>query len=137
MTDLVQTPTPAIIDYGFLPIRSVYISPDRQRKKINEPRVSELAVSIQAHGLIEPIVVEPLNRELYPMAPAHCIYHLVAGYRRLLAHALIKKPEIAATLRSNLTALEAEEIELDENLLRENLEWQDEVSAKARILKIR
>lgn len=120
-----------------LPLSAIYISKDRQRNKVNEGKVAELAVSIQAHGLLNPIVVEPLDRVRFPDAPPSCTHRLLAGYRRLLSHALIKQPTIRITLKDNVDQLEAEEIELDENLMREELPWQDEVKAKQRILEIR
>ena len=120
-----------------LPLSAIYISKDRQRNKVNEGKVAELAVSIQAHGLLNPIVVEPLDRVRFPDAPPSCTHRLLAGYRRLLSHALIKKPMIRVTLKEDVDQLEAEEIELDENLMREELPWQDEVKAKQRILEIR
>lgn len=120
-----------------IPIRNIYISPDRQRQEIKQAKVAELAVSIQAHGLLSPIVIEPLDRTRFIDAPPHCTHRLLAGYRRLLSHALLKIPEIAFTLKENVDAVEAEEIELDENLMRENLTWQDEVKAKARLVEIR
>lgn len=118
-------------------IKSIFIPPDRQRKKITEAAVAELAVSIKAKGQLHPITVAPLDRVRFPDAPAHCRYQLIAGYRRLLATALMKTPEIEANERDNLTHLEQEEIELDENLMRENLSWQDEVAAKSRLVDLR
>ena len=124
-------------DLTAIPIKQIYISPERQRTKPNEAKVAELAMSIQQHGLLQPIVVEPLDRVRFPDAPSHTTHRLLAGYRRLLSHALLKKPEIPFTLKEGLDDLEAEEIELDENLMREELPWQDEVKAKNRILEIR
>lgn len=117
-------------------ISDIYIPPDRQRQQINEGKIAELAVSINSHGLLHPLTVSPLDRVRFPDAP-ELPYQLVAGYRRLLAHAFMKIPEVDANLRETLTDLQREEIELDENLVREGLSWQDEVAAKARIMKIR
>src|SRR3990167_6538725 len=120
-----------------IPLRQIYISPDRQRTKVAENKVAELALSIQAHGLLNPVVIEPLDFIRFPDAADHCTHRLLAGYRRLLSHALLKIPEIPYTLKENIDSVEAEEIELDENLMREELPWQDAVKAKARIVEIR
>jgi len=120
-----------------IPIKEIFIPPDRQRREVKESAVAELAVSIQARGQLHPVVVTELDRVRFPDAPAHLQYQLVAGYRRLLANALLKRQEIKAELLSNLTRLEQEEIELDENLMREQLSWQDEVKAKARLVDLR
>ena len=121
-------------------IAEIFIPPDRQRQKVTEAKIAELAVSIKAHGQLHPITVSPFDtdaRVRFPDKPSHLHYILVAGYRRLLATALLREPEIEANLRPELTPLEQEEIELDENLMREELSWQDEVRAKARIVDIR
>jgi ParB/RepB/Spo0J family partition protein len=119
-------------------VSQIFITPDRQRQKVNEGKIHELAVGIQAHGLMNPIVVCPVDFVRFPDAPKGCQYQLVAGYRRLLAHAFLKRKMIPASFRSDVVdRLEQEEMELDENLLRENLSWQDECRAKARIAEIR
>jgi site-specific DNA-methyltransferase (adenine-specific) len=118
-------------------IKDIFIPPDRQRKSVNESKIAELAVSIQSHGLLHSLTVAPLDTVRFPDAPSHLPYQLVAGYRRLLAHAFMKIPEVEANFREQLTDLEREEIELDENLVREELSWQDSVAAKARIAQLR
>jgi ParB/RepB/Spo0J family partition protein len=113
-----------------IPIQEVFIPPDRQRKAVKEPAIAELAVSIQAKGQLHPITVTEIDRVRFPDAKPHIKYQLVAGYRRLL-------PTVKAELLANLTHIEQEEIELDENLMRENLSWQDEIKAKARLVELR
>lgn len=120
-----------------IPVKEIYIPPDRQRKTIKESAVAELAVSIQAKGQLHPITVAPIDRVRFPDVAPHINYQLIAGYRRLLATALLKLPTIKAELRENLSQLEQEEIELDENLMRENLAWQDEVKAKSKLVDLR
>lgn len=121
-------------------VSEIFITPDRQRQKVTESKIAELAVSIKAHGQLHPITVMRFDEDArvrFPDKPLHLNYILVAGYRRLLATALLREPEIEANLRPDLSPLEQEEIELDENLMREELSWQDEVRAKARIVDIR
>lgn len=118
-------------------IKEIFIPPERQRQTVKESAVAELAVSIQARGQFHPIIVAPIDRVRFPDVPAHINYQLVAGYRRLLASALLKLPSVRVELRENLTQIELEEIELDENLMRENLSWQEEVKAKSRLVDLR
>lgn len=130
---VIPTPEQKMID-----LRQILIPADRQRQKVTEAKLHELATSIQAHGLMSPIVVCPVDRVRFPDAPAQYVYQLVAGYRRFLAHAKLKRMQIPAIMRDDVTdRLEQEEMELDENLLREQLPWQEEVAAKARIAEIR
>lgn len=120
-----------------IPINLIYLPPDRQRQKVNESRVSDLAIAIKKEGLLHPITLAPIDRVRFPDAPTHLRYQLVAGYRRLLATAHLQMSDVEANLKENLSQLELEEIELDENLMREELPFQDEVKAKARIYEIR
>ena len=118
-------------------ISTIFIPPDRQRTKVNESAIAELAVSLQTLGQLHPITLMPLDRVRFPDAPEICDFQLVAGYRRLLATALNKYRTIEANFREDLDEFQAKEIELDENLRRENLPWQDEVRAKSALLELR
>ena len=118
-------------------IPDIYIPPNRQRQKVNESRVAELALSIQQDGLLHPIVVAPLDRVRFPDVPTHLKYQLIAGYRRYIATAHLQRTEIAVNLRENLSPLQLKEIELNENLQREELSFQDEVRAKKEMYELR
>jgi site-specific DNA-methyltransferase (adenine-specific) len=119
-----------------VPLKDILIPADRQRQALNDIKLGELATSIQAHGLMNPIVLCPVDVARFPGAKQP--FQLVAGYRRYLAHVKLKRMQIPATMREDITdRLEQEEMELDENLMRENLPWQDEVAAKKRIYEIR
>lgn len=117
--------------------REVFIPPDRQRQRVDESKVAELAISLKTHGQLHAITVMPVDRVRFPDAPAHCQYQLVAGYRRLIASAFNKSTEIEANHRTDLDEFKAKEIELDENLRREELPWPDEVKAKKDLLEVR
>ena len=58
-----------------LPVSSVQPNPLQPRSKINEAELVELTASIEASGLLQPVVVRPRNGG----------YELIAGERRLLA----------------------------------------------------
>jgi ParB/RepB/Spo0J family partition protein len=118
-------------------IKDVYIPEDRQRTKVDPGKIAELAVSLATHGQLHAITVKPLDRVRFPDVPAHLQYELVAGYRRLMASHLNRSEEIEANLREDLNELQAKEIELDENLQREQLPWPDEVKAKKNLLEVR
>ena len=88
---------------------------ERMRKTFEG--MEELAASIAAYGQIEPIVIDENNV-------------LIAGERRLRAHLLLKKETILVVYRKDLNELQKKEIELEENIQRENFTWQEEVAAK-------
>lgn len=114
---------------------------DRQREAIKEGPLGELKHSIIEHGLLHPIVLHKLNGE----------FQLVAGQRRLEAlrqlhaekqvifHGALKVPEgyIPYVSYNELSEIEAKEIELDENLLRQDLTWQERAKALADLHALR
>ncbi len=81
------------------------------RKRFDEDAITELAESIQQHGMIQPIVVRPVGENRW---------QIVAGERRWRAAKRIGLSEVPVIIR-NLTEAEASQIALVENLQRENL----------------
>lgn len=111
--------------YQRIPLDSIVIDrDDRQRKTIN---VADLIPSIKLRGVIQPIIVEQLP-------DGH--FRLIAGERRLTASRQLNLPSIPARLSSDLDPVEAQIIELEENIKRESLPWQDECRAMLRIHKL-
>jgi len=97
-------------------VQSVRISEIEQnrnqpRKTFDDAALTELAESIQAHGMIQPIVVRAVGEKRY---------QIVAGERRWRAAKLIGLSEVPVIIR-DLTDTEASQIALIENLQRENL----------------
>jgi adenine-specific DNA-methyltransferase len=114
-------------------ISSVIVKPDRQRRNYSKEGIDSLAASMSKRQ-INPITVEDAGlRE----TDGEQQFNLIAGERRLIAAKQLNWQEIEAQLISDIDDLEREEIELDENLQRENLSWQEEVAAKKRIWEIR
>lgn len=99
---------------------------DRQRKQVD---VGGLKESIQARGVLQPIIV---SRQLEIGAEGP-LYVLVAGERRLEASRQLNLPDIPVRFIEDLDQIEAQIIELEENIKRADLPWQDLVSAVARI----
>lgn len=81
------------------------------RKKFDDEAITELAESIQNHGLLQPIVVRPI---------ADGRYQIVAGERRWRAAKRAGLSEVPVVIRE-LTDKEVFELALIENLQRENL----------------
>lgn len=83
--------------------------------------IEDLASSIKRNGLLHPIVLESgTNR-------------LVAGERRLIAHKFLEETWIECTFRDLLTEDKHLELELEENIQREDLDWPEIVKARARL----
>lgn len=118
-------------------ISEIFIPPDRQRVKVTESKIAELAISIKTFGQLHAITVAKMDFVRFPDAAPHLKYILVAGYRRSLATTVLKEPYIEANFREELDPLQQAEIELDENLQREQLSYQDECNAKLKMMNIR
>lgn len=101
-------------DYSLLPIEDISIKAQvREEFEDEENTLADLAESIKAHGIIQPIVVRPLDGGDKP-------YELVAGERRLRAALLAELVDIPAIVRP-MTDDEAEELQVAENIHRKNL----------------
>lgn len=94
-------------------LRIMEIEPnhDQPRKDFDEKALSELAESIEQHGVLQPLVVRPL---------ANGGYQLVAGERRWRAARIAGLNEVPVIIKE-LTDEEVIEIAMIENLQREDL----------------
>ncbi len=101
-----------------LPIEAVERSARQPRKRFDEERLAELAASIQAHGVVEPILVRRNGSR----------YRIVAGERRWRAAQRAGLKEIPAIVRE-ATDQEAFELALVENLQRADLNAIEEAEA--------
>jgi ParB family chromosome partitioning protein len=81
-----------------------------------DPGMQELAESIRVHGVMQPVVVRPLERP----GPKGELYQLVAGERRWLASREAGKQRVPATVRS-ISDADAMVITIIENLHRQDL----------------
>lgn len=114
---------------------------DRQRREPDPDKLAELAASIDANGLIQPIVVRKDDGEI----------RLVAGGRRLQALDYVwnlggrvrcgtqefAEGHAPCLYLGDIDPLEAFEIELDENIKREDLSWQDRSRAVSQLAELR
>lgn len=138
-----------------LPASLIKIKPNRQRREHDEGAHQELIASIQTTGLLHPIVLRRESGDFY----------LVAGERRLraikeifeLGGSFWHDAEIDGEGKSerntftpegedghvpfvnlgDLSPVEAEEAELEENFRRVDLSWQELAGAKSRLLELR
>lgn len=94
-------------------LRIMEIEPnhDQPRKDFDEKSLSELAESIEQHGVLQPLVVRPLTNGGY---------QLVAGERRWRAARIAGLTEVPVVIKE-LTDEEVIEIAMIENLQREDL----------------
>jgi ParB/RepB/Spo0J family partition protein len=125
-----------------IPLSSINIANERQRQEFEPQSLMELTESIGRLGLLHaPVVRESADGKLW----------LVSGERRLRAiqdawmlgysirynGELVVEPGIPVVTMGELSPLEAEEAELDENLKRKDLTWQERAQAIERLHNLR
>lgn len=117
----------------YVPVGDIAVI-NRQRTNIEPDELAELALDIKQNGLLHPIVLrKPFDGEDVSGLP----YVLVVGERRLRSHKLLEYEAIYARVFEELTELDAQVIELSENIRRVDMSWQDVVRAKDQIHKLR
>jgi ParB family chromosome partitioning protein len=108
-----------------LPVGSIEPHPGQPRRHFDEEALSELAASIAARGLIQPIVVRPGSAEHR--------YQIVAGERRWRAAQLARLHEVPVIVR-DFDDTETLEVALLENIQRQDLNAIEEAEAYKRLL---
>lgn len=102
--------------------------PEKQPRRYFSPGAMEsLITSIREHGILQPILVRPLE--------SGNIYQLVAGERRYRAAQVIGLTEIPVIVR-NLSDINAVQVALLENLQREDLNPVEETEAILHLLSV-
>lgn len=115
--------TPREGGIALLPVAEIEPHPDQPRRHFDEDALEELARSIAARGVIQPVLVRPLGANRY---------QLVAGERRWRAAQRAHVHEIPAIVRS-LEESEVTALALIENLQREDLNPVEEARAYQRL----
>lgn len=106
-----------------LAVSSIEPHPEQPRRRFNEEALAELAASIAARGVIQPVIVRPLGAGRY---------QLVAGERRWRAAQRAQVHEIPAIVR-DLSERDVMALALIENLQREDLNPIEEARAYHRL----
>lgn len=112
-------------NFSSYPIESIFVDrAERQRREISPDAIANLASSIAKTGLINPVTIERNGR-------------LRAGETRWLACKSLGWTSIPVQFIDDLPEAELQLIELDENIKRTNLSWQEECEAVARYHRLK
>jgi ParB family transcriptional regulator, chromosome partitioning protein len=106
-----------------IPVGEIERNPFQTRVNFDEKLIAELAESIEANGVVQPILVRPLPNGRY---------QLIAGERRWLASQKVGKATIPAILRQ-VSDEQAMEITIVENLQRADLNPIEQAKAYERL----
>jgi ParB family chromosome partitioning protein len=122
----VHAPPPVESDSGKpreIPVDEIDRNPFQTRTQVDEAELGELAASITANGVVQPILVRPLGDGRF---------QLIAGERRWRASKLAGKKTIPAILRQ-VSDEQALEITIVENLQRADLNAIEQARAFERL----
>lgn len=99
-----------------LRLLDVVPNPDQPRRQFDDEALSELAASVEKHGILQPLLVRPMPDGSY---------QIVAGERRWRAARMAGLTEVPVVIRE-LSDRETSELALIENLQREDLNPMEE-----------
>ncbi len=108
-----------------IPLDQIEPNPFQTRSHVSEDQLAELAASIVANGVVQPVLVRPL---------ASGRFQLIAGERRWRASQLAGKETIPAILRQ-VSDEQAMEITIVENLQRADLNPMEQARAFERLAR--
>jgi ParB family chromosome partitioning protein len=124
LSALLGTPEPESEELREIDINRILPNAQQPRKNFDEEGLNELADSIRAHGVIQPIVVQPLPDSFF---------QIIAGERRWRASqraGLLRMPAVVREIGSESSL----EIALIENLQREDLNPIEEAQAFEKLI---
>ena len=104
-------------------IKHVVANPDQPRRTFDQKALDELALSIKQYGVLQPLIVVPLNDDMY---------RIVAGERRWRAATIAGLDKVPAIIREPAEIQELE-IALIENVQRVDLSPMDQAISIERL----
>ncbi len=108
-----------------LPLADIDVSGEQPRRRFVDETLDELAQSITSHGILQPILVEPVGGR----------YRIIAGERRFRAAQRAGLQRIPAVVRASSDD-ERLTLALIENIQREDLTPMEEAQAYRRLLDV-
>lgn len=133
--DATRTERAQAADFGaveHLPLVAIVPSPWNPRKTFDDAEMRELAASIAASGLLQPITVRRVPHQ--GMAIDVPKYEIVAGERRYRAFQLNGATTIPALVRDDLDEAQIRELQLIENLQRADVPPLEEAEGVAALV---
>ena len=111
-----------------IPIKEIFKDDEFNcRKDVTPFSVMELAKSIKDKGLLQPIVVQPIQHSDYK-------YRIILGHRRYLASIQNNATEIECIVKEGLSEIDALTLNVIENIQRKDLNMLEEALAIERFI---
>ena len=108
----------------YIPINDIRPNPQQPRRRFDPESLQELAASIAAYGILQPLTVRQKG----------AVYELVAGERRWRAARIAGLRQVPCLL-ARVDEEDAALLALIENLQRRDLDYMEEAAAIARLLR--
>ena len=108
----------------YIPINDIRPNPQQPRRRFDPESLQELAASIAAYGILQPLTVRQQG----------AVYELVAGERRWRAARIAGLRQVPCLL-ARVDEEDAALLALIENLQRRDLDYMEEAAAIARLLR--
>lgn len=105
-----------------IPIKDIKILRERLREDNGD--LESLAESLLKFGQLQPVIIDAEG-------------NLIAGYRRFNAAQMNGWTEIEAIMRESMDELDQREVELEENIARKDMNWQERVKSVAELDRLR
>lgn len=115
----------------YIEVSKIKPNPHQPRKDFNEESINELANSIQQFGIIQPLVVVKIEKEVENGTEVE--YQLIAGERRWLAAKKLGLETVPAIIKKIDIEEERLELAIIENIQRQNLNPIETARAFARL----
>ncbi len=126
-TETTQTKKSNVGNETKIPIANLKPSPSQPRRLFNKNSINELADSIKAKGLVQPLVVRPSPSDVNS-------YEIIAGERRWRAAQIAQLHEVPVVIR-NFNDTEALEVAIIENVQRSDLSPIEEAAGYKRLIE--
>lgn len=110
----------------FVPIEKISPNPDQPRRRFTDDDLEDLAASIKAKGILQPLIVRPDPSGLYD-------YQIVAGERRWRAAQLAQQHKVPVIVKE-LSDTEVLEIAIIENIQRADLNAIEEAAGYRQLM---
>ncbi|MDN3712863.1 ParB/RepB/Spo0J family partition protein [Paracoccus cavernae] len=123
--DLIPSDRPA--PRQTLPVEQLTPNPDQPRRTFAPEALQELAQSLKARGMLQPLIVRPHPRD-------KGLYQIVAGERRWRAAQIAQLHEVPVVI-SNLNDTEMLEVAIVENIQRSDLNAIEEAASYKQLME--
>lgn len=110
---------------AFLSLNKVIFNPNQPRKNIDISELDELAASMMEHGVLQPIVVRKIDKN---------VYQVIAGERRCHAARKAGLTEIPALIKDYYNECSALEAGIIENIQRKELNALEEADVYCKLV---